>query len=144
MTIQMMIVMMILYEYRHFYNISKVEWDLEYYKKNILQNTTPEFWSWISGNQHILPEDFIVEYWENIDWDELIKKQQLDEKMMSKILLQKKTTMQKLCKHQCLSETFVRSHYYLLNQKNLNQISCKSKLSEKFLHENRDRLDWLY
>ena len=125
-----------------------------------LYDKNKEGWNDIS--QTMLPEDFIRDFWDKINWGCISRYQKLSEEFISEFRnmvnwcfisdyqklsedfmckFQERVDWWLICEYQTLSESFIRKFG---DRVYWGSISRSQKLSEEFVREFRNRVDWWY
>lgn len=117
--------------------------------REISKSTLPEYfineyrnkvdWHYISSYQK-LSEDFIRKFRNRVDWYAICCKQNLSEEFIREFM--KKIDQRWVFRYQKLSENFIRE--FEIERGNWEYISHYQKLSEEFVREFRNRVNWYY
>lgn len=96
------------------------------------------YWSNFCKLRNDIPEDFIREFHDNVNWLVISKYQKLSENFIREF--QNKVEWPQISKYQILSENFIREFLYEINWYNISQYQV---LSEKFIRDFEHKVNWI-
>lgn len=97
-------------------------------------------WSIVVG-KHKFNEDILMQFKDNVDWEQACISQCLSTTFLEDNFIMLKPYLYEISKYQKLSEDFMRNHKDILDW---NIISECQKLSEKFILEMSDYVNWTW